>query len=704
MSRPRGHGYALALLAWATAVLAAVAGAPSLPPWLAAWVFALLVAAVAATAYRAASWALRDEASPAVVLAAFGLLWGAIAATIVALTGAAGCFRVPWVLAVVGLLHALAVRLLPPPKPWRDLLAGLPFGRGVNVFTAVAFVALIAAWLFVARSQLLFTTQDADSMWYHLPMAGEWGRTGSTAPIAAIPVVGIAYPGFRQAIVAFLCLPFGNEHLALLPLLELPLLALGIYTLARGWQAHRGVALAVAFYAVTTPVVVGAFGTHGNDVSLASHLLLALLFARRFVATGRTGDAVLAGTALGALAAIKFSGPGYAAIVVVAAALAQPVRAVVFTRASAMALAAAALIAAPWYVRNLVAFGNPVYPARVQVAGTVLFDGPLHQEFFARNRLGFDVGPLVEHWQHFPEAHGWLVAILGLAPVLVIAAAAARRWAWREALTVASLPIALFVLFLHHPFNAPWFDAGYTHRYLLCWFAAACAVAAAALSRLLPAWPCVLSFVAGGLLDLQRATHWVPLLAAGIVAVAGLGVLPRGRSALTRAIGAGLRVRVPVAGAAVLLAALCFGAQRVRTTLQYDDATGYRDSVSDRGWGPVMAWVHRNVRGARVGVHGTIHFFPLLGEPFSNEVVLCDDLYLARPRAPHEVAEWARKCRLDWLVCCVPRTDRTASREWVFGEAIAARLVADWPQRFAVAFESRGAAVLRVLPLPEDAK
>src|SRR5688572_15605426 len=117
MSRSRGPGYALVVLASATAVAAGVLG-PVLPGWLAAWTFAVLVVTVVAAADRVAAHLLRDEPSPALRLTALGLVAGATAASVVTLSGCAGLFRAPLVLGAVAALHALAVRCLPEPRRW----------------------------------------------------------------------------------------------------------------------------------------------------------------------------------------------------------------------------------------------------------------------------------------------------------------------------------------------------------------------------------------------------------------------------------------------------------------------------------------------------------------------------------------------------------------------------------------------------------
>ncbi len=700
MNAPQPPGAAALLVPMLCGVEAGVAvlwPAALQQPFAAALAWTLGVVVVVAAAWRLTSRLLPD-ASTSLFLLATCLLGESIASATVALLGLFGWFRLAIVAALLSVLALCVQRWAGPPRTLRHVLGDLLFGRRFDLATVAAFLFVLGVLGFVVLNQVRYTIQDADSMWYHLPMAGEWVRTGSLAPIEAIPLIGVGYPGFRQSIVAFLSLTTGNVHLALLGILELPMLALAVYAVARSFGARAAIALGAAGYAVTTPVVLGAWSTQGNDLSLAIHLLLTVLFLERWFLSGEVRHATLAGLAMGALAAIKFSGPGYAVIVTLVV-LVQNGRRSSWSFHSVLAAGGGALLlGSPWYLRNLVAFGNPLYPARMQFGERVIFDGPLGKDYFAPSTLGWNVRPLLDHLQHFSEAHGPLVAFGASGSLLVLGAAVAARMAWRTAAAAALLPLLLFVAFLHHPFNHPWFDAGYTHRYLIVWFCASLALAAAGLSALSPSWvPWGLALLAGAVPSIASVTSlWLP-----IVAMVGVGTAVLSLAAVRSFCDRPLRWLLDRrwhAMVVVLAAALpVYGLQSLRARSQYDPDYGYHDALSERGWGPCIAFVHRHVTQSRVGLHGSIYFFPLLGEPFANEVFVADDLHRDVPqKTPEQVAAWAVAQQLDYLVCCVPRFERTGSREWVFGESIGQRLLAMHPDRFAVAFESRGAQVLRV--------
>jgi len=658
--------------------------------------FTLMVATTWAIAWRLAS-TLLPKATTSVFLLGFALLLQAVPSLFVVWTGLVGAFDRLVALPLLLLAWFAARRLLPRWRSCGELFGHLAFARGYAVVTAaIAWLGLFA-FAIVALNQLRYTAIDADSMWYHLVMPAEWVRTGSIWPADAVPMMAKGYPGFRQSFVAWLSLPAGDEHLALPGLLEFPLLALATYALARQFDAGRALAMAVGLAAATTPVALAGLSTQGNDLALAIYLCAAVVFCMRFLRDGARGDAWLAGVALAALMASKFSGPGYCFVVLLVC-VAQCGARRLLSRRNLLALAAGPLLlAAPWYARNLVTWGNPLWPARLEVA-RVVFDGPLGRGFFAKQTMGFDLEPLLANLGFFVDAHGWLAPIVAFGFAVVGVAALLGRRRLRASIAPIALPVLLFVLWLQHPFNLPRFDANYSHRYLIAWCAVSFASLAAGLWALLPnVWVGALfglSAVAG--LAGVSSLVWPALaLAVALAFVPARAMVQDVCHGMWRVM-CELRVPTWLTLAALLLVAAFVSL--ARGELQYSSAVGYRDGSSEKGWAACVGYVHREVSGARVGLHGSHFLFPLIGEPWSNEVVIADEPLLERPRrTPAEVLEWIGVERLDYVVCCRDR-ERGPGGEWEFADSLADYLRANAPGRFEVVFEHQGAHVLRVRP------
>ncbi len=534
-----------------------------------------------------------------------------------------------------------------------------------------AAVALGAsAWGIVALNAVRSTVQNSDAMWYHLPMVAEWLQGRGLAPSETIPALARAYPALRAGAVAFLALPIGNEHLGLLGPLELGALGLAAAALAREWGLDRTVAAGSGALVLALPIARSSALAEGTDLFLALTLVSAVLFARRFSRTGRREDAILTGVALGALAAAKYSGlifaPALAALFLIET-RARGARGSARWKAVGIAVSVALALALPYYVRNLVAYANPLWPARIAPFGILLFDGSLDRAYFAARTLGFDLAPLLEHAEHFRQAFGWTVVLQLGAPILVLAACASRRWSWSEAIVPLLAAPLLFVLFLRQPFNQPGATYTYNMRYLLPW----------SILALLAGVRAVQGFVRG---------RGRTLLAAGLVVAVlsaiqqwtrqwpiacGVGFL----GLVAQGIGPGLHRRrwpvLPAAGAllAAALALLAWPLERFRAAQQYDLEYGYRDGPSDRGWGAMARCVHARVSHSRVAFHGAGTFFPLYGEDLSNTV-----LGVPEGLGPEAVLAWCRENQVDYLVCFVPSRRAEGSTDFEFGKSLGPEL------------------------------
>ena len=141
------------------------------------------------------------------------------------------------------------------------------------------------------------------------------------------------------------------------------LLALGALTATTGMGARvggRGLGLLAGAVFLVQPLM--AFEASGTLVEngLAFAAALAAWNAAEFARTGSRAAIALAGLFAGAAAGMKYVGLFVALAVAVALLLFARRR--LSVRTAALFAAPAALVALPWYVKNLVETGNPLYP------------------------------------------------------------------------------------------------------------------------------------------------------------------------------------------------------------------------------------------------------------------------------------------------------------------------------------------------------
>jgi hypothetical protein len=175
----------------------------------------------------------------------------------------------------------------------------------------------------------------------------------------------------------------------------LPLLALAIY----GWMRQRGrsraAALTPAALIVCIPTVYASASSGYNDLALTLYLTLAIVFAAQWWQSLKTVDAVQLGLALGFALQVKLLAVFLIVPVLVLflfrlrqaektnlqdGSAGSPVEGTgnekgggesisrVLTTAS-LAILLAIVVAAPWYVRNWVRTGSPVYPFYMNLFG-----------------------------------------------------------------------------------------------------------------------------------------------------------------------------------------------------------------------------------------------------------------------------------------------------------------------------------------------
>jgi hypothetical protein len=224
-----------------------------------------------------------------------------------------------------------------------------------------------------------------DSLTYHLFFPARWLQDHA---ISIIPThFGDQAPAYAPAdgelLYLWLMLPFHGDVLARAG--EFPFYAFGALTLY-GISRRLGAAPSRALYAaglflLARPVIEQAVGAD-VDLVFAATFLAAVYFGLTASQTGRTADIVLWGISIGLCFGTKVLGVIYSPLLF-AFVLARPVR-----WRALWALPGVLALALPWYIRNWVVAGSPLYPVGLTFAGITIAPG------------GWDRSVSSENWAH----------------------------------------------------------------------------------------------------------------------------------------------------------------------------------------------------------------------------------------------------------------------------------------------------------------
>lgn len=230
------------------------------------------------------------------------------------------------------------------------------------------------------------------------------------------------------------------------------------------------------------------------EVPVTFALCVALAAAARALIGRDSGALAPMWLALGLAAAIKVTALAYLPLGVLVTLFAmQALAPRTCTRWVGCGLLLAAAVALPWYLHNLVACGNPLYPAGLPGAPFGPAAGTLANVWAVRESSVLSqaaLGDVFEHlakppWQvHYPLGPGWL--FLGALPVCV--ALSALLWLRRRAqapAVLAALALALTLVYALSPWNGVFREAN--TRFLMPALIAALLSITASSSQL-PAW------------------------------------------------------------------------------------------------------------------------------------------------------------------------------------------------------------------------
>jgi hypothetical protein len=204
-----------------------------------------------------------------------------------------------------------------------------------------------------------------DSLNYHLYFPARWLHAGrlSIVPTPFGDEAPAYAPSNGELFFLWLMLPFHGDLLARIG--QLPfycLIAVTVYALARraGAPPDRAVYPA-AFAMVARPIVEEAVGAD-VDLVFTAMLLCAVHLGTIAIESNRRNDWLIAGAALGLCCGTKFLALVYLPVFLFLSYLRRPRTGVLW------ALPGILLFGLPWYIRNWIVAGSPIYPASLTFA------------------------------------------------------------------------------------------------------------------------------------------------------------------------------------------------------------------------------------------------------------------------------------------------------------------------------------------------
>src|SRR3989344_3891409 len=267
---------------------------------------------------------------------------------------------------------------------WQSLVAAKSLVRkdplwGILIFLAVAFVGWI---IFLG---VIFPIHDFDGYSYHLTYIGNLiqNHTFLDAPTSLTWLTG--YPKGGEFIQAWSVLLTHSDMLS--ELSQIPFLLLGVYALyelSTRIGAYKKQARFAAILFVFLPVVLNQLKTTYVDVMLCSLFFagLAMVVRRKL----KRLDFVLIGIIFSLLISLKPTGILFVLALIplllwnVYKSYGRVLRSYLWPL---LLVILPAFFGLYWYIKNLLVYGNPIYPFGFKLAGVSIFSGRTFQELAA---------------------------------------------------------------------------------------------------------------------------------------------------------------------------------------------------------------------------------------------------------------------------------------------------------------------------------
>ncbi len=287
-------------------------------------------------------------------------------------------------------------------------------------------LSLSVAWVHGLLLTSVFSAppRGFDALWYHLPNALRWYRSQALGLHVGSYIE--YYPGNGELLALPLFTIANDSWLGLLQYPWLLITALVVSLLARRGGASPAIGMAAGLTASTVPLLVYQAMHFYVDVICAALSIGSLLYVIDWIRSRRTTDLVLCALTLGLMLGTKYVAIVWWIFVASAALIAsRGEKSSADGRASspitAMALVGIIVFSGTaftwiWWLRNVLATGNPIEPIHVKFLLRVLLEGkPLSTVFAAADTRSY-----TELLRAFGSSFGGAAILVLAAPVAAL--------------------------------------------------------------------------------------------------------------------------------------------------------------------------------------------------------------------------------------------------------------------------------------------
>jgi hypothetical protein len=305
---------------------------------------------------------------------------------------------------------------------WRPSLHVTKTLTDYGLTTTIFFAMWLALGLIVAV--LAEPSTMIDSLTYHLPMPVNWLQNARISPFY-LPFSDIAnsyFPSNGELLNFWVMAPFCNDLLVRLVNVGLwGVLMLALYRLNRKMEVPPQIALGALLFFAFTPLVLSQTADLTLDMAALAVFLLALGHLFEFARSLRTYDLGLFSIASGIFLGIKYSGPAYLLLLLLAWSLIVVWKRCEYTWKkllyhSLLIAIGIGSLGGYWYLRNFLLTGNPIFPLKFSVLGFTVFPGMVSNANYHYVTLGknFSLDTMIKLAETWVWSYGGILLILSL--------------------------------------------------------------------------------------------------------------------------------------------------------------------------------------------------------------------------------------------------------------------------------------------------